>query len=338
MLTRRVNIPVGNQHVAIPLILLLFAPCVLCCCSCFAYYLMDTTLHEVGLLPTYTPYFTRTRTATPTSEGTSEILVWTTTPTPLVLPAATQKIAVVTRTPALAAATPGPAPTRTPTRPIPAATVTRTPAPTAIPLTLAPTALSPSPTQAGAAPIPPTLAPIKRESQTPMEFAITLVTDTVITLVGIFVGMLAALALDRRNERRRKQKRATIVLRSLLQELSDNHSTLQSAKPAYTSTPWGRSFYLSTIAWDTALSSGDLPDVIGFEMADAISAQYALIVRIRYYVDLLTRLWFAPQTIQGYEDIRGGFNRAIVETMNQAITRYPQIAKQIKQTLKEEYE
>jgi hypothetical protein len=38
-------------------------------------------------------------------------------------------------------------------------------------------------------------------------------------------------------------------------------------------------------------------------LTDVISSQYALLVRIRYYVDLLTRLWFAPAEIQGYEEI-----------------------------------
>jgi hypothetical protein len=52
-------------------------------------------------------------------------------------------------------------------------------------------------------------------------------------------------------------------------------------------------------------------------------------------VDLLTRLWFAPAEIQGYEEIRGGFNRAIVETMNRAINRHPTVVGQIGKVLKE---
>ncbi|MBN1483985.1 MAG: hypothetical protein JXA37_04630 [Chloroflexia bacterium] len=42
------------------------------------------------------------------------------------------------------------------------------------------------------------------------------------------------------------------------------------------------SCYVSVIAWETALASGDLPSTIGFELNDVISAQYALLVRIRY--------------------------------------------------------
>ncbi len=161
------------------------------------------------------------------------------------------------------------------------------------------------------------------------------ITETIATVVGIFVGMLTALATDRRNERRRNQRRAKTILRALSQELNDNYDALQAVKPAYNRTPWGKSFYLSTIAWETALSSGDLSDIIGFELTDAISAQYALLVRIRYHVDLLTRLWFAPAEIPGYQEIRQGFNRTIIETMNQAINHHPEIMRQIKEGLKD---
>jgi hypothetical protein len=154
-------------------------------------------------------------------------------------------------------------------------------------------------------------------------------TEVLATLLGIFVGTLAALATDRYNERRRNRRRAKIILRSLAQELNENNSTLKAAKPAYKSKPWGKSFYISTIAWETALSSGDLPDIIGFELTDVMSAQYALLVRIRYYVDLLTRLWFAPSQIAGYEEIQHGFRRAILETMNKAINNHPDVMRLI---------
>jgi hypothetical protein len=122
-----------------------------------------------------------------------------------------------------------------------------------------------------------------------MEISGNIIAETIATVVGIFVGMLTALATDRYNERRRKRRRAKTILRSLSQELGDNYSALRSVRTAYLETPWGKSFYVSTIAWETALSSGDLPDIIGFELADAISTQYALLVRIRYYVDWLTQ-------------------------------------------------
>ncbi len=168
-----------------------------------------------------------------------------------------------------------------------------------------------------------------------MELSSNILSEMIATLVGIFVGMLTALATDRYNERRRNQRRAQTVLRALAQELSDNYGALQAAKPAYSRTPWGKSFYLSTIAWETALASGDLSDVIGFELTNALAGQYALLVRIRYHVDLLTRLWFAPAEIPGYEEIRQGFNRAIIETMNQAINYHPEIMRRIKGVLKD---
>jgi hypothetical protein len=163
----------------------------------------------------------------------------------------------------------------------------------------------------------------------------SIIGETVATLVGIFMGTLAALAVDRYNERRRNRQRARIILRSLAQELNDNYKTLQAVKPAYQKTSWGKSFYVSTIAWETAISSGDLPAIIGFELTDTVSAQYALLVRIRYYVDLLTRLWFTPSEIQGYKEIRRGFNRTIVETMGQAMNHHSAVAGQIGKTLKE---
>lgn len=163
----------------------------------------------------------------------------------------------------------------------------------------------------------------------------TIISEAIASLMGIFVGTLAALATDRRNEQRRKRRRAKITLRSLSQELAENHKTLQDAKPVYRNTPWGQSFYVSTIAWETALASGDLPDIIGFELTDTLSGQYALLVRIRYYVGLLTQLWFSPTEIQGYEQIRRGFHRTILETMTQAINRHPEIMGQMSRAMQE---
>lgn len=157
-----------------------------------------------------------------------------------------------------------------------------------------------------------------------------LIAEAVLTLVGIFAGSLAALALDRWNERRQMRRRAKSVLHSLLQELRDNYKALQDAKPAYANTPWGRSFYLSTVTWETAGAGGDLPDIIGGELADAIASQYALFVRIRYHVDLLTRLWFAPADIPGYDDIRQGFRQAILDAMNQALGQQAAMLDKIK--------
>jgi hypothetical protein len=166
-----------------------------------------------------------------------------------------------------------------------------------------------------------------------MDYTGSFLTEISATLVGIFVGTLAAMAVERHNQRQRKRQRAGIILRSLMQELSANMNTIKNVRQAYLSTPWGKSFYVSTTSWETAVSSGDLPDIIGFEMADSISAQYALLVRIRYYVDLLTRLWFAPSDIPGYEEKRKGFNDAITESMNQAMQKYTGLLHQMEKAI-----
>lgn len=166
-----------------------------------------------------------------------------------------------------------------------------------------------------------------------MAFPTDILAEVVATLLGIFVGTLSALMLDRLAERRRLRRQAGIVLRSLAQELSDNARTLQNARPIYASTPWGKSFYVSTVAWETALSGGDLPRIVGFELADRLAAQYALLARIRYYVDLLTRLWFAPSDVPGYEEIRHGFHQAILETMSRAIRQHSSLMGQIQERL-----
>jgi len=157
----------------------------------------------------------------------------------------------------------------------------------------------------------------------------SIVVETIATLVGMFVGTLAALVIDRRNARRRLRRRARIVLRSLAQELDENFKNVQKAKPAYASTPWGKSFYISTVSCETAVAGGELPAIIGLELTESISAQYALLMRIRYYVDLLTQLWFAPHDVSGYKEIRRGFTRTIHETMSQVLSRHPGVMGQI---------
>lgn len=146
--------------------------------------------------------------------------------------------------------------------------------------------------------------------------------ELITSLVGIFFGMLAALAVDRYNEQRRRRLRARIILRSLTQELTENFTTLHSVRSAYVANPFGKSFYVNTVAWETAVASGELPAIIGDHLTDSISDQYSLFVRIRYYVDLLTRLWFAPESIPGYAEKQRGFNQAIIEAMNKAVNSH----------------
>lgn len=161
-----------------------------------------------------------------------------------------------------------------------------------------------------------------------------LIMELVVTLTGIFLGTLAAFGVDRFSERQKKRKMAQIILHSLKKELAENHSIIRAVMDEYVHTPWGKSFYLSTISWETALASGDLPDIIGFELTDAISIQYSLFYRTRYYVDLLTKLWFAPDTIPGYANKREGFNTAILESLRNADFRKREIMAQIDESLR----
>lgn len=162
----------------------------------------------------------------------------------------------------------------------------------------------------------------------------TIFADVVASLIGIFIGTLLALYIDRQNARRRLRRRSKVVLRSLALELQENYRTVKDAKAAYLKNPWGKSFYISAVAWETTLAGGNLPAVIGFELADAISAQYALYIRIRYYVNLLTQLWFAPSDVAGYEQIRRGFNQAIVASMTKAISQHSALMSRIERDLK----
>ena len=154
--------------------------------------------------------------------------------------------------------------------------------------------------------------------------------QTVASLVGVFVGALAALATNRHAIRSRQRQRARTLLRILSKELTENFETIHAAKPAYETTDWGKSFYLSTISWETALASGDLPEILGYELSDHLAVQYGWLARIRYYVDLMTRLWFAPKGIAGYEEIRRGFREAIVAAMEKAETGHQEILQHLR--------
>jgi hypothetical protein len=158
-----------------------------------------------------------------------------------------------------------------------------------------------------------------------VDFVNAVIVQSVASLVGVFCGALAALATDRHNARQRQRRRARTLLRNLSHELTENDETLRAAKPAYETTPWGKSFYLSTIAWETALTSGDLREILGSELTDRLTAQYGWLSRIRYHVDLLTRLWLAPREITGYEEIQQGFRQAILAAMEQAMAGHHEL-------------
>lgn len=152
--------------------------------------------------------------------------------------------------------------------------------------------------------------------------SIEIAVEFIAPLVGVFVGTLLALWIDHRNAQQNRAHRARILLESLQKELELNHDTIKRMRPAYQREPWGKSFYVETIAWETAVASGNVADLLGQTMANELSKQYGRFVRMRYYVDLLTRLWFAPDTIDGAEEMRRGFHDNILRTMTEVVNHH----------------
>ncbi|MDC1528352.1 hypothetical protein N8600_04745 [Gammaproteobacteria bacterium] len=73
--------------------------------------------------------------------------------------------------------------------------------------------------------------------------------EMIATLIGLVVGGVGALYIDSRRKLSNKKKRAVIILYDIFGELEDNFLALEKAKPAYEETNYGKSFYISTIAW-----------------------------------------------------------------------------------------
>ena len=82
---------------------------------------------------------------------------------------------------------------------------------------------------------------------------------------------------------------------------------------------------MGSIAWDSATVTSDLADVLGIELADTIKSQYRIFFRVRYYVDLMTQLWFAPVEIDGRVEIQEGFKNHIVTNLQQAGEHFSEV-------------
>lgn len=162
-----------------------------------------------------------------------------------------------------------------------------------------------------------------------MELVYQAMPEMIATLIGVVVGGVGALYIDRRRDMLDKRKRARIVLHNLRGELEDNFRALEDAREAYAATHYGKSFYISSIAWEAATTGADLPDIIGYELADTIEDQYSILLRLRYYVDLMTRLWFAPDSIEGYREIQEGFRGHILRNLQEAIEHHPHAIERI---------
>ena len=149
--------------------------------------------------------------------------------------------------------------------------------------------------------------------------------EMIATIVGVALGGMGALYNSRRQVNDVKQKRAKIFLKNLESEITENMQVVNLALNSYLYTDYGKSFYLGSIAWDTATSSGDLADILGIELADTIENQYRIFFRVRYYVDLMTQLWFAPVEIDGRAEIQEGFKIHIINNLNQAREHFSEV-------------
>jgi len=65
------------------------------------------------------------------------------------------------------------------------------------------------------------------------------------------------------------------------------------------------------------------------ELADLVENQYRIFFKIRYYVDLMTRLWFTTPEVDGRGEIQRGFNHHIVSNLQAAMAHLPEIQRAI---------
>jgi hypothetical protein len=146
--------------------------------------------------------------------------------------------------------------------------------------------------------------------------------EMIATTVGVALGGMGAIYSSRRQLKAVKKKRAEIFLKNLESEIAENMQVIELAYQTYISSDHGKSFFLGSIAWDTATVTGDLADV---GLADSIENQYRIFFRLRYYVDLMTQLWFAPVEIDGRAEIQEGFKIHIINNLNQAREHFSEV-------------
>ena len=161
-----------------------------------------------------------------------------------------------------------------------------------------------------------------------MELIVDALPDLLATLVGVAIGGLGALFVNRRSELFQKRKRKQIVLRNISQELVDSYNAMQAALPVYEAEQ-GVSFYISTIAWETAVASGDLPDIIGFELADSVENQYSMYFHLRYYLAEYSATLHSSAPSDQIAVLRSIYREAIIKGLNAASQHHPQVIAQI---------
>ena len=130
--------------------------------------------------------------------------------------------------------------------------------------------------------------------------------ELIATIAGVALGGMGAIYRSRRQINETKKKRTGIFLKNLESEIAENIQVIELAHVMYLSSDHGKSVFLGSIAWDTATVRGDLADVLGLNLADSIENQYRIFFTLRFYVDLMTQLWFAPVEIDGRVGIQEG--------------------------------
>jgi len=73
---------------------------------------------------------------------------------------------------------------------------------------------------------------------------------------------------------------------------------------------------------------------MGFELADIIENQYSILQNLANYVNLMTQLWFAPDSIEGKREMQGGFRRNILNSLQKVIEYHPFFIQKITETQK----
>lgn len=157
--------------------------------------------------------------------------------------------------------------------------------------------------------------------------------DLIATLIGVAIGGLGALLAGRAAERRRRRGRAAIVLRNLRQELLSCYQTLKVVRDTPTNAPGGMNFYLSTNAWDTANVGGELPEIIGYQLAATIERHYSMVFHLRHYVTAQAALHSAAAETREAVQLRSSYATIIRQGLEAAMRSHPETMSQIELAL-----
>lgn len=153
--------------------------------------------------------------------------------------------------------------------------------------------------------------------------------ELIATLVGVAVGGTLAFTNENYRQRRHFDRQKYVILRTLARELTVNHDVINSVLPHFRNTPYGKSYFLNTSAWQTALATEELPNIVGFRLADIIGHHYNTLGRLQFYGELMVRVWLTHDDLEGYTEIQSGFRQIIVESLEHALDHYPKVMRAI---------